>query len=132
MWWPEWEGSPKQSGACMWAWASQGLSGREPTHQCRRQEFHPLVGKTPWRMKWHATPVFLPGKSHGPRSPAGYSSWSRKESDMTYQLSTCVRNGIFLAISVNKGCHTHHWLQPPRMVSWWTLRELRKERIPAI
>ena len=30
---------------------------------------------------------FLPGKSHGQRSLAGYSSWGHKESDMTEQLS---------------------------------------------
>ena len=31
-----------------------------------------------------ATPqVFLPGKSHGQRSLAGYSPWGHKESDMT-------------------------------------------------
>ena len=26
-----------------------------------------------WRRKWQPTPVFLPGKSHGQRSLAGYS-----------------------------------------------------------
>ena len=26
-----------------------------------------------WRMNWQPTPVFLPGKSHGQRSLAGYS-----------------------------------------------------------
>ena len=31
------------------------------------------VGKIPWRRKWQLTPVFLPGKSHGQRSLAGYS-----------------------------------------------------------
>ena len=35
----------------------------------------------PWRRKWHPTPVFLPGKSHGQRSLAGYSPWGHKESD---------------------------------------------------
>ena len=25
-----------------------------------------------WRRQWHPTPVFLPGKSHGPRSLVGY------------------------------------------------------------
>ena len=25
-------------------------------------------GKIPWRRKWQATPIFLPGKSHGQRS----------------------------------------------------------------
>ena len=34
------------------------------------------------------TPVFLPGKSHGQKSLAGYSPWGCKESDMTEQLST--------------------------------------------
>ena len=27
----------------------------------------------PWRSKWQPTPGFLPGKSHGQRSLAGYS-----------------------------------------------------------
>ena len=38
-----------------------------------------------WR-KWQPMPVFLPGKSHGRRSPVGYSPWGRKESDMTERL----------------------------------------------
>ena len=42
-----------------------------------------LVGKISWRRKWQYTPVFLPGKSHGERSLAGYSPWSHKESDTT-------------------------------------------------
>ena len=29
--------------------------------------------KNPWRRKWRFTPVFLPGKSHGQRSLAGYT-----------------------------------------------------------
>ena len=29
------------------------------------------------------TPVFLPGKSHGQRSPEGYIPWGHKESDVT-------------------------------------------------
>ena len=31
--------------------------------------------KIPWRRKWQSTPVLLPGKSHGQRSPVGYSPW---------------------------------------------------------
>ena len=27
----------------------------------------------PWRRKWQPAPMFLPGKSHGQRSLAGYS-----------------------------------------------------------
>ena len=36
------------------------------------------TGKILWRRKWQPTPVFLPGKSHGPRSLAGYRSWGCK------------------------------------------------------
>jgi len=39
-----------------------------------RHRFNPCIRKIPWRRKWHPTPVFLPGKSHGQRSLAGYSS----------------------------------------------------------
>ena len=63
-----------------------GASGRECTCQCRRQKrhgFHLWVGKIPWRRAWQPTKVFLPGKSHGQRNLAGYSSWGRKELDMT-------------------------------------------------
>ena len=49
----------------------------------KRHEFDPWVGKVPWRSEWHPTPVFLFGESHGQRSLAGYSPWSRKESDTT-------------------------------------------------
>ena len=43
--------------------------------------FDPCVGKILWRRVWQPTPVFLPGKSHGQRSLAGYSPWGHKESD---------------------------------------------------
>ena len=44
------------------------------------------VRKIPWRRKWHAIPVLLPGKSHGWRRLVGYSPWGRKESDTTERL----------------------------------------------
>ena len=59
------------------------VSGKESACQCRRHRYHPWVGKILWRRKWHPTPVFLTGKSHGQRSLAGYSPWSHKESDTT-------------------------------------------------
>ena len=40
-----------------------------------------------WKRKWQPTLVFLPGKSHGWRSLAGYSPWDHKESDMTEWLT---------------------------------------------
>ena len=36
-----------------------------------------------WRRKWQPTSVFLPGKSHGQRSLAGYNPWCFKELDTT-------------------------------------------------
>ena len=39
-----------------------------------------------WRTRWHPTPVLLPGKSHGRRSPVGCSPWGRKELNMTERL----------------------------------------------
>ena len=47
----------------------------------RRHRFDPWVGKVPWKRKWQATPVLLPGESHGQRSLVGYSPWGDKEYD---------------------------------------------------
>ena len=60
---------------------------KESTCQCRRQGFNPWVGKIPWRRKWQPTPVFLPGKSPGQRSLAGYSPQGRKDSDTAWWLN---------------------------------------------
>ena len=54
--------------------------------QCGKLGFNPWVGKISWRRKWHPTPVFLPGKSHGQRSLVGYSPWGCKELDTTERL----------------------------------------------
>ena len=43
--------------------------------------------KIPWRRKWQPTPVFLPEKSHGQRSLAGYSPWGHKEWDTNWSLN---------------------------------------------
>ena len=43
----------------------------------------PELGRIPWRRKWQPTLVFLPEKSHGQRSLAGYSPKGCKESDTT-------------------------------------------------
>ena len=40
-----------------------------------------LGGEDPLEKKWQPTPVFLPGKSHGQRSLAGYSQLGGKELD---------------------------------------------------
>ena len=48
------------------------LSGKESCVN-RRHGSKPRVRKILWRRKWQLRPVFLPGKSHGQRSLAGYS-----------------------------------------------------------
>ena len=59
-----------------------GLMVRNPLAK-RRCRFNPWVSKMLWRRKWQPTPVFLPGKSHGWRTLAGYSPWGHKELDTT-------------------------------------------------
>ena len=83
-----------------WLWelcwvrvATRGLpgwcSGKEPTCRCRIHRFHPWVGNILRSRKWQRTLVFLPGKSHGQRSLAGYSPrGSVKSEDMTERLHT--------------------------------------------
>ena len=66
------------------------LSGKESTCQWRRHRrlgFNPWVGKIPWRRKRQPTPAFLPEKSPGQRSLAGYSPNGCKELDTTEPLS---------------------------------------------
>ena len=57
--------------------------------QCRRPGFNVWIGNVPGRRKWQSTPVFLPGKSHGWRSLAGYSPRVAKSrtqlSDLTHR-----------------------------------------------
>ena len=42
-----------------------------------------LGREIPWRRKWHPTPVFVPGESHGQTSLVGYNPWGHKHSDTT-------------------------------------------------
>ena len=66
-------------------------NGKACTYQSKRHKkcgFAPWVGKIPWRRAWQPTPVFFPGKSHGQRSPVGYSPWGRKEWDTTEHTHT--------------------------------------------
>ena len=68
--------------------ADTWLSSKESTCQWRKLRFDPRFGKICWRRKWQPTPIFLPGKSHGQRTLVCYSSWGRKELDMTDQWCT--------------------------------------------
>ena len=48
--------------------------------------FCTYTGRYIRRRQWQATPVLLPGKSHGHRSLVGCSPWGRYELDMTERL----------------------------------------------
>ena len=64
-----------------WAPYPGGNSDKEPSCQCSRLQgcrFDPWLRKIIWRKKWQATPVFLPGESHGQRSLVGYGLWCRR------------------------------------------------------
>ena len=91
--------------------------------QSKRHGFHPWVGKVPWRRKWHPTPVFLPGESHGRSSLAGCSPQGRKEWDTTEQLSA--------------RCHKRDWTPcpffscvAPILISWLCWYEKRTKHVP--
>ena len=57
-----------------------GVSGKEPTCQCRRHRcrFSPWVGKIPWRRAWQATPVSLPGEPQGQEPGRLWSTGSQR------------------------------------------------------
>ena len=56
----------------------------------------PFITIFPWRRKWHPTPIFLPGKSHGQRSLAGYGPCGHEELEMTEVTKQQVCFFIFL------------------------------------
>ena len=94
-----------------------GLSGKESTYQWRRCGFTPWVGKIPWRRKWQLTPVFLPGKFYGQRSPTGYSSWGRKRVGhhlVTKQWHLCVYIYIYT--------HTYVYICTSGFAEWPQVR----------
>ena len=64
------------------------------------------------RRKWHPTPVFLPGNSHGQRSQAGYSPWGCQESDMTERLSASLQ-GFPGVATLSLGTRQRTWLFCP-------------------
>ena len=59
-----------------------------------------IPGKTPWRRKWHPTPVFLPGKSHRQRNLVGYSPWDHKRvrHDLASKQQLLIGMGVLLGV----------------------------------
>ena len=46
--------------------------------ELQETQFHPRVGKTPWRRTQQPTPVFSPGESHGQRGWQAQSVESKR------------------------------------------------------
>ena len=88
--------TPKASPASMDLLKSNHLglprwpNGKEFACQSRRCMFYPWGWEDPLEEEM-ATPVFLPGESHGQRSLAGYSPWAAKSRTWLKWLSmhTC-------------------------------------------
>ena len=101
-----------------------GSDGKESACLCRRPGFNPWVGKIPWRRAWQPTPGFLPGESHGQRSPVVYSPWGCKDLDMTEATShayTYVSTCVYIAIREGDGTPLQYsCLENPRdRGAWW-------------
>ena len=80
------------------------------------------VRKIHWNRKWHSSPVFLPGESHGQRSLAGYSPGGHKQSDMTKQLSTyraSLKNSILTTPGTLVLCWEECKMVPPLQKTVW-------------
>ena len=76
-----------------------GLRGKEPACNAGDAASIPGSGRFPWRRQWQATPVFLPGESHGQRSLVVYSPWGHKEWEWLSDLAIHVqgaKNGFLL------------------------------------
>ena len=93
-----------------------------------RDRLDPWVGAIRWSMRWQPIPVFLPGKYHGQRSLAGYSSWGHRVglswttertdhqcmgSRVCLMLCGCSRQ----ACSQPERVHSHSWVKPSPMGS---------------
>ena len=77
-------------------------NGKESACRCRSLGFNPCFGKIPWRRKWLATPVLLPGEFHQQWSLAGYSPWGHKELDMTEQITLSLIGNLSQVASIRR------------------------------
>ena len=83
---PHWPGSSR--GSLLFMDLPRWLHVKESACQCRKCGFNLWVGKIPCRRKWQSSLVFLPGKSYGQMSLAGYSPWCRKSKRVRHNLVT--------------------------------------------
>ena len=106
----------------------------------KKGEFDPWVRKIPWRRKWQATPVFLPGESHGQRSLAGYSPWGHKELDMTESSHMETESRLLIAWNwsgcgeTGSGCGwgflMEQWKCSKHKLWWWLHNSMSMLKLP--
>ena len=65
----------------VWKGFPSGLDSKESAVQ--ETQVQSWIRKIPWRREWLLTLLFLLGEFHRQRSLAGYSTWGRKELDMS-------------------------------------------------
>ena len=89
--------------------------------QGKRCGFDPWVGKIPWRKKGQPTPVFLPEKSHGQRSLAGYSPWGHRRVGHNWSswhsltvVKTLGKSYLHWITQPQKGKQNHMIIKDPR------------------
>ena len=71
-----------------------GSDGKECAHKAGAPGLIPGSGRSPGEA--NATHcMFLPGEFHGQRTLVGYSSWGRKDSDITEQLTLISAQYVF-------------------------------------
>ena len=99
--------------------------------QCGRPGFNPWVGKIPWRRKWQPTPVFLPGKSQGLRSLAGYRVGHDWATSLSLLGSVLKMRGITLPAKV----HIVKAMYFPAIMyrcESWTIKKVECQRTDAL
>ena len=108
------------------------LCDKESACQCRNRGFDPCVGKIPWRRKWQPSPVFLPEKSHEPRSLVGHSLQGHKSWIRLSNSTTATTNGIrslgFLCFALKVfTCYFLSWsFQPFIIKKFQTYEEVKR------
>ena len=76
--------------------------------RCRRPGFHPWVGKFPQRRAWQATPLFLPGESHGQRSLAGLQSMGSRGVRWDWVTSTFTSH-LLSSVQFSRSVISYSW-----------------------
>ena len=96
---------------------AQWVRIRLQSRRLRRCGFAPWIMTIPGRRAWQPTPAFLPGKSHGQRSLAGYRP-SVAESDTTEWLGTHMHHSSYCTLLNMQPCkyfnslNSHNYHEP--------------------